>query len=39
MEDEDGRTGEGTLDLEVGEAPLVNFSAIPTSCTFRGRIF
>lgn len=28
MEDEDGRTGEGTLDVEVGEAPLVNFSAI-----------
>lgn len=28
MEDEDGRTGEGTLDIAVGEAPLVNFSAI-----------
>ncbi|WKK76105.2 hypothetical protein QYS49_01390 [Marivirga salinae] len=30
MEDEDGRTGEGTLDIEVGEnqEPLVNFSAI-----------
>jgi len=30
MEDEEGRVGEGTLNIEVGEAeePLVNFSAI-----------
>ncbi|WP_296623302.1 hypothetical protein [Marivirga sp.] len=28
MEDEDGRFGEGTLDLAISESPLINFSAI-----------